>query len=267
MQPRSEDRKRRHVGPPPELDVTHPDADAPRWAPPSLATLEALREWRIGDCQLVPWGSNYTFAVALERQGQPPLAAIYKPSRGEIPLWDFEAGTLYQREYAAYLLSGLLGWHFIPATVIRDGPHGIGTVQLYVEPDDGVHDREIRRAYARELRHLALFDLLTNNADRKASHCFVGLADRRIWGIDHGLTFHVHPKLRTVIWDFCGEPFDDELVAALEALKRESRRVRATLKPYLEPIEIDMLFRRLGALRESRVFPMLSSRRNIPYGW
>ncbi|HET9014161.1 MAG TPA: SCO1664 family protein [Thermomicrobiaceae bacterium] len=234
---------------------------------PDPATLAALATGRIADCKLVPWGSNYTFAVALDLPGADPLTAIYKPERGEVPLWDFDSGTLYRREYASFLLSCLLGWHFIPPTVIRDGPHGVGTVQLYVEPDESVHDRTVRREYRRDLERIALFDLLANNADRKASHCFVGRADRRVWGIDHGLTFHVQPKLRTVIWDFCGEPIDVDLLAALGALAADKPAVRAALRPFLARQEIDMLFARLANLLDGQIFPMLNPRRNVPYGW
>ncbi len=240
--------------------------------PPTSRTRERsllafLREAEITDCQLVPWGSNYTFAVALERRGEPPLIGIYKPRRGEIPLWDFDSGTLYRREYAAYLLSRVLGWRFIPPTVIRSGPHGVGTVQLYIEPDRSIRDRDLRATNRDELRRVALFDLLTNNADRKGSHCFVGLRYRQIWGIDHGLTFHVDPKLRTVIWDFCGEPIEDDLLERVRALLRHQRRVRSLLAPYLQAAEIDCLFVRARGLLAHPEFPQLSSRRNIPYGW
>lgn len=241
--------------------------DGAGWPPPEPEILTRLATAEITAHQLVPWGSNYTFAVTLELDGAEPITGIYKPRRGETPLWDFDAGTLYRREYASFLVSCLLGWNFIPPTVIRDGPYGIGTVQLYVEPESDVYERRVRRQYAADLRRIALFDLLTNNADRKASHCFVGRHDRRIWGIDHGLTFHVHPKLRTVLWDPCGEPIDAELVAGLDALAAAEATVRATLAPHLAPAEIDAFFHRLTALREHPVFPHLDPRRNIPYGW
>ncbi|HUZ02484.1 MAG TPA: SCO1664 family protein [Thermomicrobiaceae bacterium] len=242
-------------------------ADGCAWSAPDPASLVALATGHISECKLVPWGSNYTFAVALDVAGAEPVTGIYKPERGEIPLWDFETGTLYRREYAAFVLSCLLGWHFIPPTVVRDGPHGIGTVQLYVEPDESMHDRTIRRAYHDQLQRIALFDLMTNNADRKASHCFVGRLDRRLWGIDHGLTFHVQPKLRTVIWDFCGEPIEGELLVTLEALLTHRADVRAALRPFLSRPEIDMLFARVANIRDSQLFPMLNPRRNVPYGW
>lgn len=258
----------------PDPEPIMPDASG-LWQRPDEATLHALRKSRITDSQLVPWGSNYTFAVSLdypgdflpEGDGAATLTGIYKPGRGEIPLWDFDAGTLYKREYASYLLSCLLDWRFVPPTVIRDGPHGIGTVQLYVEPETGISDRKLLEEHGAALRRVFLFDLLTNNADRKASHCFVGRVDRRVWGIDHGLTFHVQPKLRTVLWAFCGDPVEPELIRVLEALEANAKRIRHLLRPYLDPGEIEMLFSRSRAIRESRVFPMLNPRRNIPYGW
>lgn len=242
-------------------------ADRCTWRAPDDVILDLLRHGRITDCELVPWGSNYTFAVRLEHDDHPPTVAIYKPRDGEIPLWDFPTGTLYRREYAAFLVSCMLGWYFVPPVVIRDGPHGTGTVQLYVQPARGVHDGEVRDTFTSQLQRIALFDLITNNADRKASHCFVGADEPQLWGIDHGLTFHVHPKLRTVIWDFCGQPIAQELLEAMEALEREADRVRATLRPYLTRQEVEMFLRRVAALREAGIFPHLNPRRNIPYGW
>ena len=130
--------------------------------PRSCSTLNRLRSGGIAECKLVPWGSNYTFAVALtdpDDQDAETLLAIYKPRAGEAPLWDFPSGTLYQREYAAYLLADALGWDFIPPTVIRAGPHGIGTVQLYIEPEHDSHYFSFRDSHQDELRRMAVFDL------------------------------------------------------------------------------------------------------------
>jgi uncharacterized repeat protein (TIGR03843 family) len=227
-----------------------------------------LRRARIQDCKLVPWGSNYTFAVALaDPQGEyDETIGVYKPRAGEVPLWDFPDGTLYQREYAAYVVSQSLGWGFIPTTVIRDGPHGIGTVQEYIEPEPNAHYFNLRSGHADELKRIALFDLIANNADRKAGHCFTGLHDRRIWGIDHGLTFNVQPKLRTVIWDFCGEPIADELLAQLRGVSTDGK-LAARLRSHLDPLEIRAFQARASRLAEAGVYPELSSRRNVPYGW
>ncbi len=224
----------------------------------------ALAIGTVAHMELVPWGSNDTFAVLLEQDIVPGLIGIYKPARGEAPLWDFPAGTLYKREFASYLLSRVLGWTFIPPTVIRDGPYGIGTVQLFIEPED----RPLRGpAFRSQLQRIALFDLLTNNADRKASHLFQGRFDRRVWGIDHGLTFHVDPKLRTVLWDFCGEPIPLTLVADLRRLLRHRRQVQRLLAPFLRAEELVVFWQRCATLLARPIYPVLNPRRNIPFGW
>lgn len=229
--------------------------------------LRTLREAPIADCQLVPWGSNYTFAITFEGDDAASPIAIYKPATGEIPLWDFASGTLYRREMASYLLSRAIGWHFIPPTVIRHGPHGIGTVQLYVEPVQRAQDLIKRETYQLALKRIFVFDLLVNNADRKSSHLFIGRKDRRLWGIDHGLTFHVDAKLRTVIWNFCGDTFDPELRESVERMIRHDSFVGALLAPYLQDDEIDTLFERARQLLQRDTLPLLNQRRNIPYGW
>ena len=236
-------------------------------------TIDRLRSWTITECKLVPWGSNYTFAVVLadpdadeSDESAEPMLGIYKPRAGETPLWDFPSGTLYQREQASYLLSVELGWEFIPPTVIRDGPHGIGTVQQYVEPETDSHYFDFRAEHQDELRVMALFDLVTNNADRKAGHCFRDVRQRKIWGIDHGLTFNMQPKLRTVIWDFCGEEIAPLLIAGLTRI-HDDKAIADLLTPHLDPLEVQALRMRAAHLIESGVYPELSSRRNIPYGW
>src|SRR6185437_7086899 len=168
--------------------------------------LRQLREAEIVACEQVPQGSNYSFAVGLSTTGQDiDLLASYKPRRGEVPLWDFPGGTLHQREYAAYLASIALGWQFIPPPVIRDATYGVGTVQRYVEPRQDPHSVHWRKEQRPALMRIAVFDYVTNNADRKSGHCLLD-ADGRVWGIDHGLTFNTDPKLRTVIREFGGEP-------------------------------------------------------------
>ena len=182
---------------------------------------DLLENGRIEGIELIPWGSNYTFATVLKGYAQEQRCyGVYKPRRGEVPLRDFPSGTLYKREVAAYVFAKHLGWDIVPPTVIRqDGPHGIGSLQLYVEPRSGAAGQfdRLRETHRCDLQRLALFDLLTNNADRKGGHCLLDVRGQ-VWGIDHGLTFHHVPKLRTVIWDFCGDPFPPELVDELERL-------------------------------------------------
>jgi hypothetical protein len=229
--------------------------------------IEALNSAEILESQLVPWGSNYTFAVALHIGEPEPFIAIYKPEQGEAPLWDFPIGTLFQREYAAYLLSRFLGWRFVPPTVIRSGPHGIGTVQLYIEPEQNSGRILSHAEFRSQLQQVALFDLIANNADRKASHFFLGRFQRQIWGIDHGLTFNVDPKLRTVIWEFGGEPIPEELARRLTRFERHQERMHSLLEPYLASDEILMLLIRAEQVLRSGTMPALTSRRNVPFGW
>ncbi|MGE5618891.1 MAG: SCO1664 family protein [Sphingomonadaceae bacterium] len=217
--------------------------------------------------ELILAGSNYTFALLMAADGPGQFLAVYKPQRGERPLWDFPSGTLHRRERAAYVTSRHLGWPNVPVTVIRDGPFGIGSVQLYVPPARQPDLVDLQRRHRKELAQIALFDLLVNNADRKGGHCLLG-ADGRVWAIDHGLTFHVEPKLRTVLWEYCGEPFPPELAADLESLRDDAsrrERLRSELEPELASTEIDALFRRLERLLQTRRFPHLDPTRNIPW--
>jgi uncharacterized repeat protein (TIGR03843 family) len=171
--------------------------------------------------------------------------AIYKPRRGERPLWDFPDGTLCQREVAAFLVSEVLGWHMVPPTVLRDGPHGVGSAQLYVEHDPEQNYFTFPAKYRDQLMRIALFDHLVNNADRKGGHCLLD-ASGQIWAIDHGICFHTQPKLRTVIWDFAGESIPPALLKSLQNLchrinQAEVCRVLGTL---LSRAEIDAMMRR-----------------------
>jgi uncharacterized repeat protein (TIGR03843 family) len=176
-----------------------------------------------GDIEIegrMPWSSNGTFLCSVTpRGGGEPRAAIYKPLAAERPLWDFPGG-LYRREIAAYRLAVQLGWEMIPETVERvDAPLGIGSLQRFVRADFEQHYFTLLEdpRHHPALRRMALFDALANNADRKGGHCLLD-ADGRIWGIDQGLCFHSAPKLRTVIWDWAGEPVADDLVADVARL-------------------------------------------------
>ncbi|MGH9127961.1 MAG: SCO1664 family protein [Acidimicrobiales bacterium] len=185
---------------------------------PSSEALEVLAHGEVEVEGRMPWSSNGTFLVTC-RAPTGELAAIYKPHRGERPLWDFPGG-LYRREVAAYELSVVLGWGQVPETVLRpDAPLGVGSLQRFVPADFSQHYFTLMEAEENHdaLREICAFDLLVNNADRKAGHCLAGL-DGRIWAIDNGLCFHVEPKLRTVIWDFAGEELPARLLEGLERL-------------------------------------------------
>ena len=218
----------------------------------------------MGPCRLMPTGSNYTFITSVALEGR-ECPAIYKPKEGEAPLWDFPQGTLYKREYAAYLLSQGLRWNLVPQTVIRDGAYGVGAVQLFVTQEQGANYFTLREEYASQVQNIALFDLVANNADRKAGHCIKG-ADGRIWSIDHGLTFHALPKLRTVIWDFAGQAIPQELLKDLKALAQPSE-LMARLSEVLEPQEITALEARAQGLLASPSFPSPRSYHDLPWPW
>jgi hypothetical protein len=231
--------------------------------------VELLARGPVVGTKPIPWGSNYSYVVSIGHPTGDELLAVYKPRRGEIPLWDFPDGTLYRREYAAYRVARALGMRFIPPTVIREGPQGVGTFQLYVEPDDSTEYHRFRKEHVEELRSIAIFDILTNNADRKSGHCFKG-RDGRIWGIDHGLCFNVVPKLRTVIWDFCGEVLPPELhgqLCAASADRSTADRLRAELGELLHRNEVDAFFTRLERICELGEFPVLDPYRNVPRGF
>ena len=224
--------------------------------------LALLNHGEITALELSPAGSNYTF-LAKVSNGPGECKAVYKPRDGEMPLWDFPRGTLYKRECAAYLLSQILGWDFIPLTIIRDGPYGVGSVQLYVDHDPRINYFNIRESNPDALRMFACFDLASNNTDRKPSHCIQG-PDGKIWGIDHGLTFHDMIKVRTVIWDFGGEaipePLLQDLSTFLEKLKSPTGQTQKLLS-LLEKDEVPALAQRISWLLDVREYPALRRRR------
>ena len=225
------------------------------------STCEIIRHGEIVSCQLTPVGSNYTFLVQVQLDKRSCLA-IYKPRDGESPLWDFPSGTLYRREYAAYLLSQILGWDFIPFTIIREGPYGIGSMQRFVEHDPRQNYYSLTNADAAQLKVIACFDLVANSADRKPNHVLLD-AGGKLWSIDHGLTFHAATKIRTVIWDFCGEPIPLPLLAALGKLAKQLDSPQDRLKELLEllsPKEVTALAERLEWVLAERAYPGLPGR-------
>src|SRR4029077_919806 len=206
---------------------------------------------------LLHGSSNYTFLARLEPHPPSGLLAAYKPARGESPLWDFEAGTLFKREVAAYELSKVLGWPRIPPTVVRArAPHGVGAVQLFIDADSR-HFLDEQATRRTTWAQVALFDVIANNADRKSGHCLFDANDE-VWVIDHGLTFNVDHKLRTVIWDFSGDPLPPDLCGDVERALAdvEKGHLAAILGELLSPAEVRMLRRRLrGVLDPEWRFP------------
>jgi hypothetical protein len=226
------------------------------------STYEFLCQGEFLSCDLTPAGSNYTFLSKI-RLGEREGLAIYKPKDGEVPLWDFPSGTLYKREYAAYLLSEILGWDFIPLTIIREGPYGIGSVQHFIEHNPKENYYTLHEDHLDDLRMIACYDLVANNTDRKAGHVIMS-HDGKLWGIDQGLTFHADTKIRTVIWDFAGDPIPEKHLASLRKLAHQLPTPTPRLQELLDllrPEEIASLGLRLEWVLRERVYPGAPGRR------
>lgn len=218
-----------------------------------------------GDLELkgqFTFGSNYTFLVDVIYQDK-KIPAVYKPTKGEQPLWDFEENTLALREVAAYIVSENLGFHIVPFTTLREeGPYGAGSLQLYVEHDPNYHYFNFSNADKLLLKPVALFDLLINNADRKGGHVFFETDSHKLFAIDHGICFHEDDKLRTVLWDFGGQAIPDDLLSLLSL----HSNLRTDLEPYLSPSEITALQSRADSILERKIFPRQPrDRRVIPW--
>ncbi len=229
--------------------------------------LPILRDGEVVGGQQIPWSSNYTFLLRIDAGPGRFLRAVYKPKVGERPLHDFPGGTLYRREYAAFLLGRAIGWPPVPLTLIREGPYGVGSMQLYVESDPRITYFDLISDHTDELLRFAAFDLVANNADRKGGHCVLG-ADGTIWSIDHGLTFHSDFKVRTVMLEFWGAPLPEGLLPDLRALAdrlSSSDGLRGQLTELLTDEEVDVLLRRTEAVLDEPVFPRLDPRRNVPW--
>jgi hypothetical protein len=237
----------------------------------SLTPERALHLLTHGDIEiegLIPWSSNATLLVTV-RDDELTTLAVYKPQGGERPLWDFRYGTLPLREMAAHLVCEALGWGMVPPTVLRQGPHGLGSVQFFVHAREDAHFFTIQDdpAYLEDLQRLAVFDVIANNADRKSGHCLVD-SQGRLWAIDNALTFHADPKLRTVIWIFAGQPLPDGILADLQALHdvlAEDSQLDEALNHLLDESEVAAFHRRLGQLIEDGRFPEPGEGRVLPW--
>jgi hypothetical protein len=228
-------------------------------------TVELIGRGEMRLVGLMPRASNYTFLAEISAEGR-GIQVVYKPRSGEAPLWDFPQGTLCNREVAAYVLAEALGWPALPPTVIRDGPHGEGAVQLFVESDPSHHFFTLREQRADDFRRFAAFDVIANNADRKSGHCLLD-PDGTIWGIDHGVCFSLHARMRTVIWDFAGEPVPTEV---LEDVRRVAGplltgELREEMLQHLSKEEVDATAQRAEVLAESGRFPTPGPGRAYPW--
>ena len=230
--------------------------------------LDLLKTSEIAETGLHPSGSNYVFIVRLEADvgGDVPLLGVYKPQSGERPLRDFPRG-LHRRERAAYLLSRALGWPAIPPTVIRDGPHGEGSVQLFIHADTNETYFTMRGDRSEQFELIAGFDILVNNADRKGGACLKD-DDGKVWAIDQGLTFNPHARVRTVMFEYFGQRFSAHLVEGLERLRpklADGAGLSAELGELLSTNDVDALCERIDRLLTKPVFPMLDEYYNVPW--
>lgn len=247
------------------------------------ATADALQLLQQGQLELegqLTWSSNYAFLMQLSDGDQEALA-VYKPQRGERPLWDFAQGSLCLREYAAYLISDALGWHIVPPTILRAGPYGLGSLQLFINHDPECHYFTIQgnAEFAPQLQKIALFDLLTNNADRKAGHILIEEDEdappadvpsgERLWGIDHGICFHHTYKLRTVVWEFAGQPIPPDLLDDIDRLQTQLASNTAAFRSQLEKLlsaeEMIALQKRLQRIQTEAVFWQPGPGRHYPW--
>ena len=216
---------------------------------------------------LLPRSSNYTFLVRATGEDGDQALGVYKPQRGEMPLWDFPEGTLCRREVAAYVVARALGWPNVPPTILRDGPEGLGSVQTFITFDPEEHYFTLQERFIEDFRAVAAFDLVVNNADRKGGHCLLG-EDGRIWLIDHGVCFSAEPKLRTVIWEYMDERIPPSLLAGIERLGialDEGGPERDELGALLNEEELLALRRRIAEIAGSPVFPGPGGDRPFPW--
>lgn len=228
--------------------------------PPVPDPVGALRDGELEITGRLLDASNATFVCRVHVPCPDPgpeqvLTAVYKPIRGERPLEDFPLGTLANREVAAYLVSEALAWSIVPPTVLRDGPHGPGAVQLWIEADDAIDPLDLLRTRSPALRRMALFDAAVNNADRKVGH-LLPVEGGHVFGVDHGICFAVEPKLRTVLWVWRGAQLTDDEVRALNALRDAlGASLGEELSGLLSRLEIAAARQRLRSLIDTRRFP------------
>ncbi len=232
------------------------------------ALLTLLQDGELAIQGLLPEGSNYTFLSVVSDEDRETYA-VYKPTRGEQPLWDFPEATLAYREVAAFVVSEALGWRFVPPTVYRtEGPHGPGSLQFFVHIEPDCHYFSLSpEDKAEHLPRVALFDILVNNADRKGGHILKD-TQGKLWVIDHGICFNAQPKLRTVVWDFTGEPIPAALLAELADFRKrldEDKALTQALKTLLAEEEVAALRRRADRLLYARRFPEPGPGRNYPW--
>lgn len=199
--------------------------------------------------------SNATL-YATSTLNEEEIVCIYKPIAGERPLWDFPEGSLAHREYAAYLVSQGLGFHIVPLTILRDGPYGSGMVQEWITLDESIDLAVFFSSDNPRLRSMALFDAIVNNTDRKIGH-LLPISHDEVYGCDHGVTFHVEDKLRTVLWQWADDELTDQELQSLRKAKQLlAGELGEQLKPFLTQDEIDAISLRVDRLLSEGRFPL-----------
>lgn len=253
-----------------EKDTPHsPDNNTDKGQPITFErVLDVLEKGCVSEEHgLIRWSSNYTLLLTVTHEDTSVLA-VYKPQRGERPLWDFPDGTLCHRERAAFLVSTALDWRIVPPTVLRDGPRGIGSMQFFIEHDPEYNYFSFDASLRPQLERVVLFDAITNNADRKGGHCIVD-SQNHLWGIDQGLTFNVAHKLRTVIWEFAGQPIPKALLADVEKLcvqvSNSESELRRALSELLSTQEINTFDARINRILKTGKFPKPGPGPNYPW--
>lgn len=234
----------------------------------TLESSKVLAILQSGDVEVVgrlPYSSNYVFLVQVRAEGV-SVPAVYKPRRGERPLWDFPPGSLAAREVAAYLVAGAGRFGFVPPTVLRsDAPLGSGSLQLFIEHDPNRHYFSLVEERGHDFAQFAAFDVVINNADRKAGH-IIEDARGELWAVDHGLSFNTEDKLRTVIWDFGGDPVEDPVRDKLLELKAAlGGELGEQLRELLSLEEAAAALVRTEALLADGCFPAPDSQYRLPW--
>lgn len=196
--------------------------------------------------------SNATLFATVKHQDT-EIACIYKPVAGERPLWDFQDGTLADREYAAFRVSEFLGLDLVPLTLLREGPYGVGMVQEWINIDESIDLAEYFSQDLPQLRSMAFFDAIINNTDRKIGHLLPDESGH-LFGCDHGVTFHEEDKLRTVLWQWAGDEISADEFKALKLIK-DSLGKELDLSAHLTEVEITALLARVLRLLDSGVMP------------
>ena len=241
--------------------------------PEDAAVASALGEAGVERMAELMYGSNAVFLLELDApdpfDSRSPMRGVYKPVRGERPLWDFPRHTLYLREVATYLVSAALGLDHVPPTVLRDGPLGPGSLQLYVQGARRMPDPSTRSQLEQQLRDIAMLDVVVNNADRKRAHLLLG-HDMRMRAIDNALTFLPYPRQRTALISLGGESLTKRSRTALHALASEEAALKTLserLRRLLSRPEVDAFQHRMREFDADPTYPVLDDWDGRPFEW